>query len=77
VREPLRQTQLAGTCNGHCSCTEPRDSSPAEFVCAHIDCPEFFGNEYDDQSRKCIRQYDREHCCAINTICGKLQLLVF
>lgn len=68
IRENLKPSQLAGTCNGNCICSEPRDGRPAEFVCANIDCPDFFhGN---DPSRKCIKQYDHEHCCAIKTLCG-------
>lgn len=70
IRQHLKESQLAGTCNGNCICSEPRYGRPAEFICAHIDCPEFLQGH--DSSRKCIRQYDHEHCCAIKTLCGKL-----
>lgn len=69
LRDNLKESQLAGTCNGNCFCSEPRGKKPAEFVCAHIDCPEFFGDH--DPSKKCIRQYDNDHCCAIKSVCGK------
>lgn len=69
LRENLKESQLAGTCNGNCFCSEPRGERPAEFVCAHIDCPEFFNDH--DPSKKCVRQYDNEHCCAIGSVCGK------
>ncbi|CAG9809167.1 unnamed protein product [Chironomus riparius] len=67
LRENLKESQLAGTCSGSCFCSEPRGGRPAEFVCAHIDCPEFFHDH--DPSKKCIRQYDNKHCCAIKSVC--------
>lgn len=69
VREHIKESQVAGTCNVNCFCSEGRDGDPAEFVCAIVDCPEFF-NGYNP-SKKCIMQYNKEDCCASNTICGK------
>lgn len=63
---------MVGTCNVNCLCADG-DDDPAEFVCAVVDCPEFF-NGYNP-SKKCIMQYNKEDCCAMNTICGKSYIL--
>lgn len=68
-RDTLDHSKLAGICSGQCYCREKQDSSIAEFECAHIDCPEFFGT--DPSEKDCIRQYNNNDCCSSKSICGK------
>lgn len=52
--DQLKASQLVGTCNGHCYCAEGIDEDPAEFKCASLDCPEFFGySQHSGSSKKC------------------------
>jgi hypothetical protein len=73
IREQLPERHTTGSCNVGCYCSEGHaDDLPAEFMCASLDCPEEFGYQREEESmKKCVRQYDREHCCATKTVCGK------
>lgn len=77
IREQLNEIYTKGSCNVGCYCAEGHsEEMPAEFMCASLDCPEVFGYEREEESmKKCIRQYDREHCCATKTVCGKKILI--
>ncbi|XP_062559163.1 uncharacterized protein LOC134223958 isoform X1 [Armigeres subalbatus] len=52
------------SCSPACRCAN--FTTPASFVCAEIDCPEFFGR--DDS---CVYQYTPFGCCASNKVCEK------
>ncbi|CAO1429760.1 unnamed protein product [Diamesa hyperborea] len=67
-RETLDHSKLKGICSGQCYCREKQDDNIAEFECAHIDCPEFFGT--DPSEKDCIRQYNNNDCCSSKSICG-------
>lgn len=79
--EYLKSSALGGMCSAACYCRKGRDGKPADLQCAHVDCPEFFGGGHD-QNDNCVKQYDRNHCCSIKTVCGnfcsiKIQSRIF
>lgn len=67
--EFLKSSALGGMCSAACYCRKGHGDKPAEFQCAHVDCPEFFTSHGPE--KKCVRQYDNFHCCSIKTVCGK------
>lgn len=65
-RENIERETLGSACIGAASCT-----SSGTFIHAHIDCAEFFGPPLQEG---CIRQYSRDHCCSVGTVCGELNI---
>lgn len=59
-----KDDQALVSCSPACRCNNY--TSPASFICAHIDCGEFFG-----QDESCIYQYTPSDCCSSNKVCGK------
>ncbi|XP_053684684.1 kielin/chordin-like protein [Sabethes cyaneus] len=53
------------SCEPGCRCINY--TSPASFVCAHIDCPEFF----DSYKENCMFQYEPRGCCSARQVCGE------
>lgn len=52
------------SCSPACRCDDK--TSPASFVCASIDCPEFFNRQ-----ENCIYQYEKGSCCSSGApVCG-------
>lgn len=51
------------SCSPGCRCID--NTSPASFVCAHIDCPEFFRHD-----ENCVLQYKLSDCCSSSEVCG-------
>lgn len=68
--DSLESSELGSLCSAACYCQRGRRGSRAEFRCAHIDCPEHLTPS--DPKKKCVKLYDKEHCCSTKTVCGKL-----
>lgn len=56
---------LGSACIGAAFCT-----ASGIFVHAHIDCAEFFGPGLQED---CIRQYSKNACCSVGTVCGMFE----
>ncbi|XP_001659087.2 uncharacterized protein LOC5570366 [Aedes aegypti] len=52
------------SCSPACHCNNR--TTPASFVCAQIDCPEFFGRD-----ESCVYQYTSGDCCSSSKVCGE------
>lgn len=61
-RDQVDREMLGSACIGAAHCM-----SSGSFIHAHIDCAEFFGPPLQEG---CIRQYSRDSCCSIGTVCG-------
>ena len=74
-RKHLEDVDTSSSCTVGCFCThnDYDDDKHAKFTCAHIDCPEFFGNPNEERGKTCIKQYEKDGCCAKNTVCGEFK----
>lgn len=71
VGKEIEDPELESSCDVGCRCVSYGDDEPAKFICAHIDCPEFFGSDYDEKKgSKCIAQYKKNGCCKERDVCG-------
>lgn len=68
---------IESSCTVECMCREGSGNESAKFVCAHIDCPEFFGAHHmekeDMPGKKCVRQYKANGCCSTGQTCGMVE----
>jgi len=56
-------------CAPPCTCRRHDESAPAEFVCTHIDCPEYLGGY--PLKPGCTRTYSPHVCCTTGEYCDK------
>lgn len=77
-REKLVNDEIQASCTAQCYCREGDEDQSAKFVCAHIDCPEFFGSHTESEmpGKKCVRQYKTNGCCSTGSTCGRLSHLL-
>lgn len=68
--QEIDDPELAVSCTVGCRCRKDYPDEPANIVCAHIDCPEFFGRE-ENPGRNCISQYKPDQCCKVGEVCGE------
>nr|WIM01362.1 C-rich 30-kDa protein [Limnephilus flavicornis] len=67
LRDRVPNNLTTNNCVTGCFCDE-RSEGKAGFICAIIDCFEFFVSP-DPKKINCIRQYKLESCCSENEVC--------
>ncbi|KFB37559.1 AGAP011183-PA-like protein [Anopheles sinensis] len=65
IGDTLPGDQVAQFCQASCFCAAEKPF--AKFICAQIDCPEFF-RRFDHEH--CMRTYKKGSCCSDGSVCG-------
>lgn len=70
--EILEDFQQSDTCEAKCYCNLNRGGGPSEILCTRLKCPEILSA--DRKGKHCLKQYGKEKCCPLNSVCGNEKL---
>lgn len=72
----LDSPDITSSCTAGCRCVEADEYHPkANFLCTHIDCPEFFGESMETSGEECIAQHQLNSCCSTGSVCGEERVI--